>query len=183
MPEWIPPKTNWSVEDVPGLEDFKRIEGNTEYLKEQVDGLKTGNIKAGNAEKLGNYTVSYFPRYILPSNDVILQANAERSVWGDQYQRVKQFRVWNPGVYRVKFEMKGEDSEASVTINDVNVGATSSSYKEYVVDVTIRDIPGEIVINLRGGRTSDGRRLSGWIRNVKVCGKFATAPSNEVLQN
>ena len=40
MAEWIPPKTNWSVEDVPGLEDFERIEGNTSYLKEQTDELK-----------------------------------------------------------------------------------------------------------------------------------------------
>ena len=49
MAEWIPPKTNWQVEDVPGVEDFERSERNTEYLKTQTDGLKSGSIKAAKA--------------------------------------------------------------------------------------------------------------------------------------
>lgn len=46
---WQTPKTNWPVEDVPGVGDFERIEGNTEYLKTQTDGLKSGSIKAAKA--------------------------------------------------------------------------------------------------------------------------------------
>lgn len=62
MAEWQTPKTDWNVESVPGPGDFRRIEGNTQYLKGQTDGLKNGSVKAGlaktaeNANKLGDYT-------------------------------------------------------------------------------------------------------------------------------
>jgi hypothetical protein len=36
---WQTPKTNWQAGDIPGAGDFNRIEGNTQYLKEQTDGL------------------------------------------------------------------------------------------------------------------------------------------------
>lgn len=39
MAEWVPPKTNWQAGDVPGAEDFNRIEGNMQHLKEQTDEL------------------------------------------------------------------------------------------------------------------------------------------------
>ena len=38
---WQNPKTNWVAGDIPGAGDFNRSEGNAEYLKEQVDGVKT----------------------------------------------------------------------------------------------------------------------------------------------
>ena len=37
---WQDPKANWAVEP-PGASDFNRIEGNTEYLKQQQDGMQT----------------------------------------------------------------------------------------------------------------------------------------------
>ena len=48
MAEWIPPKIDyWNTPRPVGGEDYKRIEGNTQYLKEQVDGVKTrlGHIR------------------------------------------------------------------------------------------------------------------------------------------
>lgn len=53
---WQTPKTNWPVEDVPGVGDFERIEGNAEYLKTQTDGLKSGSIKAAKASYADNAT-------------------------------------------------------------------------------------------------------------------------------
>ena len=46
---WQTPKTDWQAGDVPGASDFNRAEGNSEYLKTQTDGLKSGSIKAAKA--------------------------------------------------------------------------------------------------------------------------------------
>ncbi len=37
---WQTPKTNWSAADVPLPDDFNRIEGNTQHLKDEVDSHK-----------------------------------------------------------------------------------------------------------------------------------------------
>jgi len=39
MSNWQTPKTNWgqSGQTVPGVDDFNRIEGNTQYLKDEID--------------------------------------------------------------------------------------------------------------------------------------------------
>lgn len=44
MAEWQTPKTDWNVESVPGPGDFRRIEGNTQHLKEQTDELATHRL-------------------------------------------------------------------------------------------------------------------------------------------
>jgi len=35
--EWQTPKTNWATGDIPVADDFNRIEGNTQYLKDEID--------------------------------------------------------------------------------------------------------------------------------------------------
>lgn len=42
MCAWLPPKTNWGQagQTVPGAIDFNRIEGNTQYLKDEIDSHK-----------------------------------------------------------------------------------------------------------------------------------------------
>ena len=42
MCAWLPPKTNWGQpgQTVPGVDDFNRIEGNTQYLKDEIDSHK-----------------------------------------------------------------------------------------------------------------------------------------------
>ena len=34
---WQTPKTNWRAADVVSKDDFNRIEGNTQYLKDEID--------------------------------------------------------------------------------------------------------------------------------------------------
>jgi hypothetical protein len=40
---WQTPKTNWGAADVPLPDDFNRIEGNTQHLKDEVDSHKAEN--------------------------------------------------------------------------------------------------------------------------------------------
>ena len=74
---WIPPKTNWQVEDVPGSEDFKRIEGNTQYLKEQTDELQGEVVKraqiitgqyTGNGSSSREISLGFTPKAVIVSD-------------------------------------------------------------------------------------------------------------------
>lgn len=52
MATWRPPKTSYWVTPpvkAAGGSDFQRIEENTQYLKEQTDGIKSGSTKVGKA--------------------------------------------------------------------------------------------------------------------------------------
>ena len=37
---WQTPKTDWKAGDIPAASDFNRIEGDTQYLKDEVDSHK-----------------------------------------------------------------------------------------------------------------------------------------------
>ena len=64
---WQTPKTDWQAGDIPTPADFNRAEGNSEYLKTQTDGLKSGSIKAAKAIQadsvtsyaIGQVTINY----------------------------------------------------------------------------------------------------------------------------
>lgn len=53
---WQTPKTDWKAGDIPTAADFNRGEGNSEYLKGQTDGLKSGSIKAARASQADSVT-------------------------------------------------------------------------------------------------------------------------------
>ena len=40
---WQTPKTNWQAADVVSKDDFNRIEGNTQHLKDEIDSHKAEN--------------------------------------------------------------------------------------------------------------------------------------------
>jgi len=213
---WQNPKKNWVAGDIPGAGDFNRIEGNTEYLKGQTDGLKSGSIKAGNAVKLNGQSPSYYakqadidglkngsikagdaklinglPIYarIVPSDTVILSLPAERRGQGLDETVVKRFRLKYPGVYRVKAQMRGEDSSytayALFYVGDVlPVGEMRANSSEYV------PVSGDIVVPGWGLTLTVKIRnyyeyKYTYIRDVQVCGTLTTAePANPaVLQN
>lgn len=186
MAEWIPPKTKWLVEDVPGLGDFERIEGNAEYLKEQTDGLKNGSIKAGDAKLINGLPI--YAR-IVPSDTVILSAPADRRAQGHDETVVKRFRLKYPGVYRVKAQMHGGGSSytayALFYVGDAlfvgEMKANSWGYAPVSRDIVVPGWELTLTIKIRNSNISQYT----YIRNVQVCGTLTTAePANPaVLQN
>ena len=42
---WQTPKTNWATGDIPVADDFNRIEGNTQYLKDEIDSHLADNVR------------------------------------------------------------------------------------------------------------------------------------------
>ena len=77
MAEWIPPKTNWQAGDIPGAGDFKRIEGNAEYLKGQTDELQGEVVKraqiitgqyTGNGSSSREISLGFTPKAVIVSD-------------------------------------------------------------------------------------------------------------------
>lgn len=177
MATWRPPKTSYWVTPpakVPGGEDFRRVEENTEYLKEKLD------------HSIG---------FVLPSDNILMSATAERRVTGPDYVEVKRFRVRHEGYYRITFELRTEygfiNAGVSVSVRPGNILSSSgtSTYSEYYEpgNYEVYAFPGAIIsVSLRGNKDSQGLIRHGYIRNVHVRGTVATredVPSDAVLQN
>lgn len=189
MADWTTPKVDyWDTPRPVGGEDYKRIEGNTAYLKTQTDGLKNGSIKAGDAKLINGLTI--YAR-IVPSDTVILSAPTERRSQGQRETGVKRFRLKYPGVYRVKAQMHGGISTDTAYARlylgndlDLFVGdmrANSSTYVPVSRDIRVPDWGSTLTIGLYN--SNDARNA--YIRNVQVCGTLSTAePANPaVLQD
>ena len=165
---WQTPKTNWQVEDVPGVGDFNRIEGN-------IAALESGEV---------------MPRGVLlrvvPSDEVILESNTRRGVYVDDGNRlVKEFALKYPGIYRFKCEVRNDASTTgSVTVSvsggsDDSVNITIDDYWQPINFEISTGLYGSVVrVSLRSyGRYTD-------IRNVKICGTLTMAePEYAVLRN
>ena len=48
MAEWNTPKTNWAAGDIPMVDDFNRIEGNIDFLKQDIETKKGAIVNAIN---------------------------------------------------------------------------------------------------------------------------------------
>lgn len=181
MAEWIPPKIDyWDTPRPVGGEDFKRIEGNTAYIKEQIDGLKSGSIKAGDASKLGGVVADAFDIFYEPSNDVILNMPTYDYIHGAYQKLTKRFQVAHTGQYKIVAQIRagGPTGDVLVTIQ------TSPSNVVAQFDSIIRDdawrtyelifqgISGqEYLMYLK--KTTQAGTL--YIQNVKLCGRPRTA--------
>lgn len=169
---WVPPKTNWSVEDVPGVGDFERIEGN-------IAALESGEV---------------IPKGVLiravPSDEVILEANTQRDVHVTEGTKlVKEFVLKYPGIYRFKCEVRQSidlgDTAGSVTVS-VSGGSggridISSAYNWQPKNLEIiTGLYGSVVrVSIRSDYTPYV-----YIRNVKICGTLTMAePEYAVLRN
>ena len=93
MAEWKTPKTNWGQagQTVPRVEDFNRIEGNTEYLKEQVDNkvdktsistvMPISSDAASNERVLGEKVV--YDEFALKANDnAVVKLTTDQTIAG-----------------------------------------------------------------------------------------------------
>src|SRR5690606_22448945 len=81
---WQNPKTNWVAGDIPGAGDFNRIEGNTQYLANEL-----------------------WTR-VTPSSTIILSSTSSYSAQTTSYELAKQFQVRYPGWYGTSFTVTGE---------------------------------------------------------------------------
>src|SRR5690554_5428584 len=98
MAEWIPPKTNWVAGDIPGAGDFKRIEGNTEWLNQN---------KSGRIAKPGTYHT--------------LVANTQRTTNSVDHVLLKAIRVQLAGWYKVYYEYRGQAPDQHVTAGYIRI--------------------------------------------------------------
>ena len=139
MAEWISPKIDyWNTPRPVGGEDFKRIEGNTQYLKEQTDELQGEVVKrariitgqyTGNGHPIRHINVGFAPKYvkikcltILPDDNTTREIEGEMFANGLCYITSKLFRT--PVEDTVFFEVrKIEPSTNRITQNGFDVGS------------------------------------------------------------
>lgn len=156
---WIPPKTDWGVEDVPGVSFLNRVEGNTAYLKDEIE--------------KGIF-------FMMPSDTLILQLDATRMVSVNTPTVVKRFRLKYQGVYRITFDLWAPLSNWAV-INFANFTRVGySGWTSFVVDGFLP--PGQIEVKLQSSIT--GERV--YLRNLRIKGtlqRYYNTLSDAVLQN
>ena len=128
---WQTPKTDYNSLYIPGPGDFNRIEGNEQWLKDEIakDGL-----------------------FVLPSDTVILQANVERERHvTEEAKIVKKFWLKHAGIYRVYFELYSDAGMTPCIVSSAffSVNAPSvNSWRTYNVDIFLP--PGQLEIVLSG---------------------------------
>lgn len=154
---WQTPKTDYIPATVPGAGDFNRIEGNIQWLK--------GDVAKG----------GYF---IMPSNAVIMTANAERTVattmdddnnsWSNS-AIVKKFWLKYDGIYRVTFELR---TSASVRVSASALGqsAMGRSYIPRTTETYLRAGIFELNLSVAIGSVTDSGVA--YIRNVAIKGSL-----------
>lgn len=75
MAEWVPPKINyWDTPRPVGGEDFKRIEGNTQYLKEQMDELAAHRLMGKKIVLIASGTATIADSDLLPKEIILNNA-------------------------------------------------------------------------------------------------------------
>ena len=74
MAEYQQPKTDWQSGDIPGDDDFNRIEGNTQANREDIEDIESGATKIPNAENADN------AKLVLGQTPLILNRDRLRSV-------------------------------------------------------------------------------------------------------
>lgn len=184
---WQNPKTNWVAGDIPGAGDFNRIEGNTQYLKEQTDGLKNGSITAGkatnatnanNADTVDGYHASEIWTRVTPSNTTILSSTSHSGAPSTDYTIAKQFQVRYPGRYRISFDVAGT-AKVKITLDDQTQGIEMDPAPS-TVTLDLPHVPwgGIITVYI-------ARKQSSWSVSVYNCylrGSITTSrPANSIL--
>lgn len=168
MADWQTPKTDWQASGIPGAGDFNRIEGNIQWLKEDA--------------ARGSY-------FIMPSDAVIMTANAERTVAttrdDDNYSApnsavVKKFRLKYDGIYRVTFELR--TSNTNVRASALGQSVMGRSYKLCTTETYLQAGIFELILRV----APESVDISGvaYIRNVAIRGSLlrqSDAPNNAVL--
>lgn len=154
---WQTPKINWQTGDIPGANDFNRIEGNIKHLSDLL-----------------------YSGWVEPSDNVLFSADTERVVETAGWKVVKSFRVYNPGRYRIKLEAAvggGPAPYARTLIRVAGVGITglNDSYKSLTIDtsefsVGPRYITVEAAASIADGTSSEIYNYFPRVRNVRVCG-------------
>lgn len=169
---WIPPKTNWSVEDVPGLGDFERIEGNIAAL-ESGEAMPKGVLLRA-----------------VPSDEVILEANTQRDAHITEGTKlVKEFVLKYPGIYRFKCEVRQSISPGEPTAGSVTVSVSGGSGGK--IDISSFNWQPknlEIITGLYGSVVRVSIRADNiyyvHIRNARICGTLTMAePEYAVLRD
>lgn len=165
---WQIPKINWQTGDIPGANDFNRIEGNIQHLAYL--------LHAG---------------WMEPSNDVLFSAVTERVVRTAGWQVVKSFRVYNPGRYRIKLEAAvggGPAPYARTLIRVAGVGITglTDSYKSITIDTPEYTMGPRYITVEAAAILADGySEIYSYyprVRNVRVCGRLTlNRPVEEVV--
>lgn len=169
MANWQTPKTDWQAGDIPGAGDFNRIEGDIQWLKEDA--------------ARGGY-------FIMPSDAVIMTANAERAVeptangsnWLRNSEVVKKFRLKYDGIYRVTFELR--TSNTYVRASALGQVVESQSYILCTAETYLR--AGIFELKLEVAPKSAAFWGKAYIRNVVIRGSLmhqSDAPNNAVLLN
>lgn len=171
MAEWTPPKTNWSVEDVPGVGDFGRIEGNLQYLKD------------------------YCPIWYGPSNELLIESVSEKMVESMDRKVMKSFRLQYPGTYKITFQARRaatytqkELIYASVYAPGGSTGTLTTNWKTYTFTFqatanTTYNIEGHGKEAYPDGSTPQA--LAVYIRNVQIFGspvRLAAVPASFILE-
>lgn len=191
---WQNPKKNWVAGDIPGAGDFNRIEGNAEYLKTQTDGLKSGSIKAGDADTVDGVHA----RIIVPSTANLLSATAERYTPDSDTKPaiLKRFKLGYPGICILRYQYRGGGNPAAPAkftaelwmnnkkyqeIGSVETGA--DEYSTYEAEVRIPFPAMEIVIWGQSG-TSSSSIYRGRVRNAYIRGSLIQIdPNFQVVVN
>lgn len=186
--EWDPPKIEyWNEPRSVGGKDFKRIEGNTEYLKTQTDGLKSGAVKAGDANKLGDYAGGvngHYPIWHEPSDTVLVSSTTQRGVnKGDGWKLVKQFWIPHPGRYQVMLEARTSINDKTEIRSNYfpNIVIRSTSWIEFIA--TTDAVPPGATLTIEIRITGDSTFPVGYIRNVRIAGSPTQMSNAAVLQD
>jgi len=171
MAEWIPPKTNWSVEDVPGLEDFKRIEGNLQYLKD------------------------YCPLWYGPSNELLIESLSEKMVKSMDIKVMKSFRLQYPGIYKMTFQARREATHTQKQLVYANVYAPQNETETLTTDWKTYTFTFQANANMTYYISGHGKEaysdgtgieaLAVYIRNVRIFGSpvlLAAVPASFILE-
>lgn len=188
MANWTTPKVDyWDTPRPVGGEDFKRIEGNTQYLKEQTDGLKNGSITAGkatnatnanNADTVDGYHASEIWARVTPSNTTILSSTSHSWAPTTAYELAKQFQVRYPGRYRISFDVIGE-AKVKVTLDDQTQGIEMDPAPSTVI-LDLPHVSWGGIITIYIARKDSSRSTA--VYNCYLKGTIATSrPSNSVL--
>lgn len=156
---WIPPKTNWPVEDIPGTEDFNRIEGNLQYLK--------------------NYCLVWYE----PSDEILLESLSQKTVRSESYATMKTFRLAYPGRYKITFEARREAVQvghnfdyADILVWGPSTGTLTTSWKTFTFTYSVSTAHATHSILGRGRQvhySGLGSGLTVYIRNVRIYGSPA----------
>lgn len=149
MAEWIPPKIDyWDTPRPVGGEDYKRIEGNIQYL----------------------YCLSH-TGWVEPSDTVILQSTTTKQPTGSTLQVVKRFLIVNPGRYRIKVEGRvwgGPGSADLIRVAGHVFTNWSDTFSTKVFDTP--PIPGLSYIDIEAANSIGTYSYYSAVRKVQICG-------------